>query len=567
MRITSGMISSQYTNDLNQATYQLNKAATTAYDYRSFEKPSENPFLAGQTFQVRRQLALNEDYSSNIESVEGAASSAESTLSTVYSVLTNAKTSVLAGITSTSSQSDRDTYAQELESMQEEIISDMNAQYGNRYLFSGAGGYGNAPFSVDSNGNLLYRGINVDTGENTNGASATVSYDYTDADNATTTKSMQVNFGTGIYDKLNGYDLSLSVAGSSNSVSVSGSTISITMANGSTKQDFQDYLQSGTFQSALSSIDSNITADDVKQITISGLDEPGVGDDAISESGTVSSAVSGGFSAFSYNDADNISGTLRINFSGASSSYEGYTVSLGTGASTDTVSVDNDNKTITVRLQDGATRSDLQSLLQSQVDGGIDVTLDAGDAIYETKASASTGITNIVSLDDLASEASYVDIGLGMKTDADGNVVDQSAYNAAMPGINALGYGTTTEDSTTVPKNVYSLLGKMADLLQDSSLSSADLSDALEPYTDAFNDAMDDFSAQQTKLGMDVSFLESTDTHITNVNTSLTEKDEDVEYVDTTDAITNYSMQMFCYQAALQVGSNILQPTLLDFMK
>ncbi|QAT50700.1 hypothetical protein EQM14_13530 [Caproiciproducens sp. NJN-50] len=569
MRITSGMISRQYNSNLNQATYQLNKAATTAYDYRAFEKPSEDPFLAGQTFQVRRQLGLNESYSSNISSLKGEVSSATSTLDTVYGILTNAKTSILAAITASTSESDRDIYANKLETMQKAILSDMNAEYGNRYLFSGAGGYGEAPFSVDSSGNLLYRGINVDTGENTNGASATINYDYTDADNVTTAKTMQIDFGTGIYDKLNGYTVSLSVSGTSNTVSVdtAGKTISITMENGATKQGLQDFLQGSDFQSALSSIDSSITADDVKQITISGLDEPGVGDDAISESGTVSSSVSGDFSAFSYNDADNISGTLRINFSGASTSYEGYTVSLGTGASTNTVSVDNDNKTITIRLQDGATRSDLQSLLQSQVDGGIDVTLDAGDAIYEPKTSISSGITNFVDLADLAKETSYVDIGLGIKTDANGNVVDQSAFNAAMPGISFLGYGTTTEGGTSIPNNAYSLLGRMADILRDGSMSGEDLIDTLEPYTDAFNDAMDEFSSQKAQLGTDATFLDSTSTFITNVNLNLTQKDEDVEYVDTTDAITNYSMQIFCYQAALQVGSSILQPTLLDFMK
>ena len=571
MRITSGMISSQYSSSLNQAINQLNKAGTTAYDYRAFEKPSDNPFLAGQTFQVRRQLDLNENYSSNIQNLKGAASSAESTLNTVYGVLTNAQTSVIAAITASTSDSGRNTYANNLETMQKAILSDMNAEYGNRYLFSGAGAYGDAPFSVDSSGNLLYRGINVDTGENTNGASATVSYDYTDANNVTTTKSMQINFGTGISDKLNGYTVSLTTGGSSDSITVSTSpskTISIALQSGETKQDLQNLLQgagSTTFADALSSAGiTGITTDDLSKITIGGMDDPGVENDVISENGNTASTVSAGISSLSYNDAGNTSGTIQINFGG--STYNGYSVSVTTGAKSNAVTVDGDTNTITIELKDGASQTDLQSLLQTKVDSGITVSVDAGNAIYESKtATSSAGITNYVSLDDLASEASYVDIGLGMKTDADGNVVGQSAYNAAMPGIGFLGSGTDLDSG--IPGNVYSLMGKISGILKDSSLSGDQLMDALKPYTDQFSTAVDQFSAQKAQVGTDINFLDSTDTFITNVNLNLQTRDENVEYVDPSDAITNYSMQIFCYQAALHVGSSILQPTLLDYMK
>jgi flagellar hook-associated protein 3 len=459
------MISRQYNSNLNRTTAQLNKAATTAYDNRAFEKPSEDPFLAGQTFQVRRQLALNENYTSNIENVKGAVSSAETAVQTVANVLSNAySSSVLRGINGTSNQSDRNTIADQLQTMQRAIVSDMNAEYGNRYLFSGAGGGGQAPFSVDESGNLLYRGINVDTGENTNGASTTVSYNYKDAAGVTTAKSMQINFGSGIGDKLNGYTVSITAGGAGNSAAVdtTAKTISVTMKTDATKQDLQDYLQSGTFQSSLSSIDSSITADDVKEITISGMEETGA------------------------------------------------------------------------------------------------------DALQSS--TSSTQITDMVDLDTLAGETSYVDVGLGMKTDENGKVIDQSAYNVAMPGINFLGYGTTTQDGETIPKNVYSLLGDMADILKDDSLSGEALMDKIRPYMDNFSNSQDELTAQQSQLGTNVNFLDSTTTYITNVNLNLTTRDESVEFVDSSDAITNYSMQLFSYQAALQVGSKILQPTLLDFM-
>jgi flagellar hook-associated protein 3 len=471
MRITTRMISNQYSSNLNKVTNQLNKSATTAYDFRAFEKPSENPFLAGQTFQVRRQMALNDNYASNIENLTGAASSADSILQNVSQILTKANSSeVLQGINGTSNQSDRDVIADQLLAMRDSIIADMNAQYGNRYLFAGAGGSKDAPFSVDSDGNLLYRGINVDTGENINGASTTITYNYTDTDGNTIEKSMQINFGAGISDKLNGYTVSIVANQSANNITIdtTSQTITIEMQTGSTKQNLQDLLRGNSFKTELdtaSTTDTNlkdITLDDLSQITISNIDEVG------------------------------------------------------------------------------------SDLLQS--------------------STSSTSITNVVDLEDLANETAYVDIGLGMKTDDDGNVIDQSAFDASMPGIKFLGYGTTTINGVDVPKNVCSLLTDMADILKDDTLSGEALIEEMKPYMESFDESQDEFTAQLAHVGTNVNFLESIDSYITDVDLNLTKRDESVEFVDAADAITNYSMQMFTYQATLQVGSNILQPTLLDFM-
>lgn len=566
MRITTRMISNQYSSNLNSVTNQLNKSATTAYDFRAFEKPSENPFLAGQTFLVRRQMALNDNYASNIENLTGAASSADTILQTVSQVLTKANSSeVLQGITGTSNFSDRAVIADQLREMKKSIIADMNAQYGNRYLFAGAGGSQDAPFSVDGDGNVFYRGINVDTGENTNGASTTISFD-----NIATAKPIQINFGTGIGKKLNEYKVNITTNQSSNQITVNGGSkeINIDLKTGATKQDLQDMLQGSLFETQLSDAAktditlSDITADDLSQITISGIDEPGVKDEVI---GAAAAGVTDGIASIPYINGSGEAKTMQIDFSKASSSYNGYTIFLSTGPSSGTVDVDDSAKTITISLTDGATQSELQSLLDPY---GITVNMDTGDTIHEDATSSPTKITNIVTLKDLAEETAYVDIGLGMKTDDDGNVIDQSAFDASMPGIKFLGYGTTTIDGKKIPNNVCSLLEHMADILENSSgLSDEELMDKMKPYMESFSDAQDNFTSELAHVGTNVNFLDSINNYITNVDLNLTKRDESVEFVDAADAITNYSMQMFSYQATLQVGSNILQPTLLDFMK
>jgi flagellar hook-associated protein 3 FlgL len=50
------------------------------------------------------------------------------------------------------------------------------------------------------------------------------------------------------------------------------------------------------------------------------------------------------------------------------------------------------------------------------------------------------------------------------------------------------------------------------------------------------------------------------------MNTNIVERIDNIEYVDSAEAIMDYKMQQYVYRAALQMGVQILQPTLLDFI-
>jgi flagellar hook-associated protein 3 len=472
IRITTGMIASGYNKNLNQSRFDLSKAQRQAYTYRAFEQVSDNPFAAGQTFQIRRATEMNEDYQSNLDNVQSAVTTAESTLQNVFSVLSNANSSgVLKAVNGTMNDTNRAEIATSLLKMRDTVLADMNQQYADEYLFAGAG-TSKAPFSTDADGNLLYRGINVDTGENTNGASATINYDYTSG-GSTEHKTMQINFGTGIKKQLDGYTLSIESgpAGSnfSTAVDTSAKTLKITVPAGTTKAGLQNYLNGsdtskGDFGSTMNSAIPGITASSISGITIDSV------------------AAAGG---------------------NAAPGVEGDIVQPSTG-------------------------------------GG--------------------SISSYVDLNSLANEKVYVDIGLGLKSDA----IDQTAYNAALPGINFLGYGM---NSNNVSKNAYNQLTKMANILKNSTNTGTALTNEMSPYMDAFTDSINNFTVQQAEVGTKMNFLTSTDSYLTAANTNLQAKDENVEYVDPSDAIMNYYMQQYSYQAALQTGNSILQPTLLDFMK
>ena len=371
MRVTSQMMLSRYTRDVNDAYASMNKSMAHAYNYRSFDLPSDDPLAAAQTFQLHTQISQNSDYSQNISNVKGALSSGDQILLNVVSLLKDVDSKVSAATTDTTNASGRGTYADQLVYLRDNVISQLNTKYADSYLFSGSGS-GGQPFTLvksttnsPADDKLYYRGVNVDTG---------------------------------------------------------------------------------------------LTQKEEKEIT---------------------------------------DGTIQA----------------GT-------------KTFT----------DLQS----------------------------TGETRLKSLSE---DPVYVDIGLGLTQNTDGSVNTQGVFNKSMPGLSYLGSGTDTDGT---PKNVCSLLSKMAGVLKNSTgeekLTTAEQSE-MTKYVSAFDTAQNVCISGQTNLGSRISFLTSTSGYISNQSLNLSEQDNNVEFVSPYDAIEEFYSQMYCYNAAIKVGSQILQQSLMDYLK
>lgn len=349
------MMLSRYKSDVSDAYASLTKAMRHAYDYRAFDRPSDDPLAATQTFDIHYQTNLNNDYAANISNLSGEANTADKVLMSVESILTQADSttalgSILKSVDGGTNPQSRQDLAKQLLNYRDSIVAAMNTKYTGNYLFSGSGG--TTPFQLvkDPGGDaskdkLYYRGVDVDTG----------------------------------------------------------------------------------------------------------------------------------------------------------------------------------------KMKDGSTPT--------------------------------------VSLDQLAGEKVYVDIGLGM-TVTNGVVDDQSAYNKAMTGISYLGYG---KNSDGIENNICSILSKVAGILQGSageqSLSTSEQAQ-IKQYTDAFDVSENNLISGQVQLGNNIkNMLNSTSNYISQMNDSLTEKDDQVEYVDYTDAIEDYYSQLYCYNASLKVGEQVMQQSLMDYLK
>lgn len=163
-------------------------------------------------------------------------------------------------------------------------------------------------------------------------------------------------------------------------------------------------------------------------------------------------------------------------------------------------------------------------------------------------------------LKDLSGESLYVNLGMGLTLDEIGQVVSSSAFNTALPGIKAVGFG---KDEDGMSNNVVALAGQLADLLEADEFDTEAYGQLMNKFKGVSSKIMDSI----TELGVKSEFLTTTKNRLEDTDLSLQEQMKNVEGIDMAEAITDYMWNQYAYNAALKVGTSILSPSFIDFMK
>lgn len=165
---------------------------------------------------------------------------------------------------------------------------------------------------------------------------------------------------------------------------------------------------------------------------------------------------------------------------------------------------------------------------------------------------------NVDKLKEMAGEALYVDLGFGLMVE-NNEVVSSSAFNISLPGIKALGFGSTDGSSD----NLIALAGQMADELEKDDFDMDQYGKLLTKFQKLSTGVLN----QVTELGVKSEFLETTKNRLKDNDINLQTQIHNVEGVDMAEAITTFSWAQYAYNAALKVGTNILSPSFIDFMR
>ena len=168
IRSTTNGVLKSYRYSLQSSTNRLNSARDTVLTGRNFNSFAEDPTTAARSFQLRSTLQRTTAQHSVGQSVVSKYEVAWSTLDSVISDVSNAKsdsalTAILNGSNDTTGGG-RTALGQELTQLAGSILQAMNAKYGDNFVFAGADGL-NIPLTMDENGNVFYRGIDVTSGD------------------------------------------------------------------------------------------------------------------------------------------------------------------------------------------------------------------------------------------------------------------------------------------------------------------------------------------------------------------------------------------------------------------
>lgn len=159
-----------------------------------------------------------------------------------------------------------------------------------------------------------------------------------------------------------------------------------------------------------------------------------------------------------------------------------------------------------------------------------------------------------------------MDIGLGFQEDDNGKLIESSGFNAALNGINFLGYGL---DADGDPKNLYSLVQKMKEV-SDSVAADDEWDkatyDEFDRLVKKFETGCSNFKTEFTNMAAGTDKLEINEKLLYDNFYSLQEQYAELEDVDMVDSITSFIWAEYCYNAALKVGNNVLSESLMDYL-
>lgn len=164
MRITTNMLRKNYMSGLSATLQDMTDKRNTVMTGRKYNRFSENPFDASSAATLERKYLRNKDYLETIKELQSMQDTQFDAASEISDIAeTISKEYSVSAMNDVSGQEGRASYAVIMRELQEEMVSSLNAQYSDRFVFAGSDAQ-NAPFELSEDGKtLLYRGVDVNS--------------------------------------------------------------------------------------------------------------------------------------------------------------------------------------------------------------------------------------------------------------------------------------------------------------------------------------------------------------------------------------------------------------------
>ncbi|MDR6573499.1 flagellar hook-associated protein 3 FlgL [Curtobacterium sp. 320] len=138
-RVTTQMSMTAASARLQAGAAKLAQLTDQATTLKNIQRPSDDPVGTASSMQVRKEQAAAAQYTRNANDAAGWLATTDSALSSVYSVLNNVRDlTVQAANSGTMSDTDRDAFITQFQSLKSELESRANTTYGTRSVFAGS---------------------------------------------------------------------------------------------------------------------------------------------------------------------------------------------------------------------------------------------------------------------------------------------------------------------------------------------------------------------------------------------------------------------------------------------
>ena len=512
MRITNSMMMDGYLYNLNGNLNRLSKYLEQESTGKEINRISDDPVKTTQSLSARNKLSGISRYQENVSTADNWLTEVEEAVGELNNIVQDAYERTVSASTGTLNQADLAAIAEEIAALKDEVLSTANATFGDSYLFAGyntAGtSSGELPYIIDAKGDLYYNGINM-----SNEASAdeiiTASQNAAAALGALTTANTTAQ----------------STAVSNYNEIINAVSAVVTSAN-------EIAASAGKTVDAAGDIAASA---DVDAATATDLTTAGAALNTYSD--TLSSAIE---------TAEN---TVAFAQAAADTAEKAYTALEEAQASGDAAAI---SAAQTVYDDAVLTAEGAAADAQTASAGILTAAADVGNAIDDgdpgTTSDVKTIIDNSIALTDAAAalDAQSEDV-LSMQ------VGTGQTMEVTVAGTELLGRGN---------ENLYIIL----DNLYNALTSGADESE-INDYITSFQDAQSRMLALEAEVGAKIKRIDTLSARYEANVTNYTQMQSDAEDADLAEVITRYTTAQTVYNAALSSGAEIIQTSLLDFLR
>ncbi|SHE46977.1 flagellar hook-associated protein 3 FlgL [Thermoanaerobacter uzonensis DSM 18761] len=137
MRVTDGMLITNFLNDYNNNLERLQKNQNMLSTGKRISRPSDDPVAVATSLRIRTDMTRNDAYTKNADDAKSWLDITDTALNQLGSLLQRTRELAVEGSNGTLTQEDMQKIANEIEQLKAQMIQVGNTQYNGRYIFAG----------------------------------------------------------------------------------------------------------------------------------------------------------------------------------------------------------------------------------------------------------------------------------------------------------------------------------------------------------------------------------------------------------------------------------------------